>query len=189
MKEIRTPLTPEIIDGLQAGDEVLLTGVIYTARDVVHQRLCRLLQQNEPLPIELAGNIIYFAGPTPTPPGRPVGSAGPTTSSRMDAFSPTLIRHGLSGMIGKGNRSQAVIQAMQEEGAIYFAAIGGAGALIAQRITHSEVVAYEDLGPEAIYRMQVEALPLIVAIDRRGNNLYESGPATYAQKMKEEKGF
>jgi fumarate hydratase subunit beta len=181
MKEIRTPLTPEIIDALEAGDEVLLTGDIYTARDVVHQRLCNLIQKGEPLPIQLEGNLIYFAGPTPTPPGRPVGSAGPTTSSRMDAFSPTLIRQGLCGMIGKGNRSKEVVQAMQERGAVYFAAIGGAGALIAQRITRSEVVAYEDLGPEAIYRMSVVALPLIVAIDRRGNNLYENGPAHYVK--------
>lgn len=182
MKEIRTPLTPEVIDTLQAGDEVLLTGVIYTARDVVHQRLCNLIAKDEPLPIELQGNLIYFAGPTPTPPGRPVGSAGPTTSGRMDAFSPTLIRHGLSGMIGKGNRSKEVIDAMMEKGAVYFAAIGGAGALIAQRITASEVVAYEDLGPEAIYRMTVEKLPLIVAIDRQGRNLYETGPATFARR-------
>ncbi len=182
MKEIRTPLTPQVIDELKAGDEVLLTGVIYTARDVVHQRLCALIEKGEPLPIELKGNLIYFAGPTPTPPGRPVGSAGPTTSGRMDAFSPTLIRHGLSGMIGKGNRSKEVVDAMKEKGAVYFAAIGGAGALIAQRITASEVVAYEDLGPEAIYRMTVEALPLIVAIDRKGGNLYESGPAAYAKK-------
>jgi fumarate hydratase subunit beta len=181
MKEIRTPLTPEVIDTLKAGDEVLLTGVIYTARDVVHQRLCALIEKGEALPIQLEGNLIYFAGPTPTPPGRPVGSAGPTTSGRMDAFSPTLIRQGLSGMIGKGNRSKDVVDAMKEQGAVYFAAIGGAGALIAQRITASEVVAYEDLGPEAIYRMTVQALPLIVAIDRSGGNLYESGPAAYAR--------
>ena len=181
MKEIHTPLTLKVIDTLKAGDEVLLTGVIYTARDVVHQRLCALLAKGEALPIGLEGNLLYFAGPTPTPPGRPVGSAGPTTSSRMDAFSPILIRHGLSGMIGKGNRSREVIDAMKACGAVYFAAIGGAGALIAQRIVASEVVAYEDLGPEAIYRMTVEGLPLIVAIDRQGGNLYESGPAAYAR--------
>lgn len=179
MKEIRTPLTAEVIDTLEAGDEVALTGTIYTARDVVHQRLCTLLDAGEPLPIPLEGSLVYFAGPTPTPPGRPVGSAGPTTSSRMDAFSPKLIRHGLAGMIGKGDRSQDVIDAMRACGAVYFAALGGAGALIAQCITASEVVAYEDLGPEAIHRMEVQALPLVVAIDRRGNDLYRTGPAAY----------
>ncbi len=176
---IRTPLTPEVVDSLTVGEEVLLTGVIHTARDQAHMRLCALLEKGESLPIELQGAIIYFAGPTPAPPGKPVGSAGPTTSGRMDAFSPKLIAAGLPGMIGKGTRSPEVVAAMKAHGAVYFAATGGAGALIAQCIKASTCVAYEDLGPEAIYRMEVEALPLVVAIDRQGGNLYVEGPAKY----------
>ena len=179
MKRIETPLTPEIISGLSMGDEILLSGIIHTARDQAHARLCALLDKGEKLPLDIRETIIYFAGPTPTPPGRPVGSAGPTTSGRMDAFSPKLIRAGLKGMIGKGNRSPEVVEAMKSHGAAYFAATGGAGALIARCIKSSTCIAYEELGPEAIYRMEVEDFPMIVAIDSKGQNLYISGPERY----------
>ncbi len=178
-RTLQTPLNPEMVDSLTVGEEVRLTGVIYTARDQAHKRLCALLSEGQPLPLELKGAVIYFAGPTPPPPGKPVGSAGPTTSGRMDAFSPALIAAGLPGMIGKGTRAPEVIEAMKQHGAVYFAATGGAGALIAQCIKTSTCIAYPELGPEAIYRMDVEDLPLVVAIDRRGGNLYQSGPEAY----------
>lgn len=178
-RTLQTPLTPDLVDSLAVGEEVRLTGVIYTARDQAHKRLCALLAEGQPLPIDLKGAVIYFAGPTPPPPGKPVGSAGPTTSGRMDAFSPALIAAGLPGMIGKGTRAPEVIETMKKCGAVYFAATGGAGALIAQCIKTSTCVAYPELGPEAIYRMDVENLPLVVAIDRRGGNLYQTGPAEY----------
>jgi fumarate hydratase subunit beta len=150
-----------------------LTGVIYTARDAAHKRLVAALDANEPLPIELENATVYFAGPCPAPPGRPIGSAGPTTSGRMDAYSPRLIKEcSLRGMIGKGERNQAVIDAMQEHHAIYFAATGGAGALIARSIIAAEVVAFDDLGPEAIRKLTVKDFPVIVAIDDKGGNLY-----------------
>jgi len=163
------------------GEEVLLCGTIHTARDQAHSRLCALLERGGALPFALGGAVIYFAGPTPTPPGRAVGSAGPTTSGRMDAFSPRLIRAGLRGMIGKGDRSKEVVEAMVSCGAVYFAATGGAGALIAQRIKSSVCVAYEELGPEAVYRMEVEDFPLVVAIDSRGENIYVRGPEKYRE--------
>lgn len=178
-KHLSSPLKASDVADLSAGDEVLLTGTIYTARDQAHKRLCALLDKDEALPLELEGNIIYFAGPTPTPPGKAVGSAGPTTAGRMDAFSPRLIACGLKGMIGKGARSPEVMEAMKQHGAVYFAATGGAGALIAKCIKTSTCIAYEDLGPEAIYRMEVENLPLVVAIDSRGGNLYLTGPEKY----------
>ncbi len=182
MKKITTPFSDELVRALSAGDEVLLSGTIYTARDAAHKRLCDLLDRGEELPVDLQGQIIYFTGPTPPQPGRPVGSAGPTTSYRMDAYSPQLIAEcGLKGMIGKGNRSDDVVGAMTIHGCVYFAAIGGAGALIGQCIKSAEVLAYEDLGTEAIRRMEVVDLPLIVAIDAAGANLYESGPATFRQ--------
>lgn len=181
--KITTPLTDEIIINLKAGDEISLTGIIYTARDVAHKRLCELIAQNKPLPIELNGQILYFVGPTPARPGNPVGSAGPTTSSRMDTFSPTLIQHGLKGMIGKGNRSAEVIETMQQYKAVYFTTIGGAGALLAQKIKTCEVVCFDDLGPEAIHKMTVEDFPLIVAIDSYGNNLYKIGPEKAKNEM------
>jgi len=179
VRNIQTPLTPETISSLSMGDEVLLSGTIYTARDQAHARLCALLDKDEALPFDLKSTIIYFAGPTPTPPGKIVGSAGPTTSGRMDAFSPKLIRAGLKAMIGKGNRSPEVIEAMKSHDAVYFAATGGAGALIAQRIKSSTCVAYQELGPEAIYKMEVQDLPLIVVIDSKGENLYVRGPEKY----------
>ena len=171
--KIDLPLTAEKVAGLKAGDTVRLSGIIYTARDAAHKRLIAALDANEPLPVELQDATIYFAGPCPAPPGRPIGSAGPTTSGRMDAYSPCLMRQcGLRGMIGKGERNAAVVEAMQECHAIYFAATGGAGALIARSITAAEVVAFEDLGPEAIRKLTVEDFPVIVAIDDKGGNLY-----------------
>ena len=172
--KLELPLTAEKVAQLHAGDTVKLTGVIYTARDAAHKRLIAALDANEPLPVELKDQTIYFAGPCPAPPGKPIGSAGPTTSGRMDAYSPRLIREcGLRGMIGKGERNQAVIDAMTERGAIYFAATGGAGALIAKAIKSAEVIAFEDLGPEAIRRLEVEDFPVIVAIDDKKGNLYD----------------
>jgi fumarate hydratase subunit beta len=179
MKKIQTPLTPEVAAGLEAGDEISLSGTIYTARDQAHKRLCALLDKGEKLPIDLEGTVIYFAGPTPTPPGKPVGSVGPTTAYRMDAFSPQLLNSGLKGMIGKGNRTKEVIDAMKANGAVYFAATGGAGALIAERVKSSACVAYEELGPEAIYKLEVQDFPMLVAIDSKGGNLYITGPEKY----------
>ncbi len=174
---ITTPLTREKSAVLKAGDTVYLSGVIYTARDAAHKRLMTLLNSGEALPVDLKDQILYYCGPTPAAPGRAIGSAGPTTSSRMDRYAPTLIRQkGLMGMIGKGNRSPEVIEAMKEQGAVYFAATGGAGALISTCIRKSEVVCYEDLGAEAIYRLEVENFPLTVAIDALGENMYQKGP-------------
>lgn len=182
MKSIKlsAKLTKEALKELKAGDSVTVTGEIYTARDAAHKRLCDLLTEGKPLPVELQDRIIYFVGPSPAKEGAVIGSAGPTTSYRMDAYSPTLIAEcGLSGMIGKGPRSSEVIRAMKRHGAVYFAAVGGAAALIARSIKEAEVVAYDDLGPEAIRRLVVEDMPLVVAIDSEGNSLYESGPAEY----------
>jgi hydro-lyases, Fe-S type, tartrate/fumarate subfamily, beta region len=179
---ITPPLDPKTIESLRAGDEVLLTGAIYSARDAAHKRLCDLITAKKPLPIDLSGQILYFVGPTPAKPGTVIGSAGPTTSGRMDAYSPILLeKTGLKGMIGKGNRSESVIRTLQENHAIYFAATGGAGALISRCIKKSEIVCYEDLGPEAMYRFEVHEMPLIVAIDCHNNNLYLQGPAAYSR--------
>lgn len=174
------PLTDRDVDKLKSGDRVLVTGSIYTGRDAAHKRLVDLLDEGKPLPLDIRGQIIYFVGPTPAPPGRAVGSAGPTTSYRMDAYSPRLIAKGLKGMIGKGPRSADVIEAMQKHKCVYFAAIGGAGALIAQCIKKAEIVAYEDLGPEAIRLMRVEKLPLFVVNDIHGNDLYQTGVKQYS---------
>ena len=179
VRKIQTPLTPEIVSSLTVGDEIHLCGTIYTARDQAHKRICALIDEGAELPMDIKGAVIYFAGPTPTPPDKPVGSAGPTTAYRMDAFSPKVIKAGLRGMIGKGNRSPEVIEAMKTHGAVYFAATGGAGALIAQCIKKSTCIAYEELGPEAIYKMEVEDFPMLVAIDSRGGNLYITGPGKY----------
>ncbi len=173
MIKITTPFTVAKADSLRAGDRVLLSGTIITGRDAAHHRLTTLLDKGEKLPVELKDQIIYFVGPCPAPPGKAIGSAGPTTSGRMDAYSPRLIAQcGLRGMIGKGNRSAAVIEAMKQHRAVYFAATGGAGALISKCITASRIIAFADLGPEAIYELQVRDLPLIVAIDADGNTLY-----------------
>jgi fumarate hydratase subunit beta len=158
---------------LRAGDYVYITGTIYTARDAAHKRMAEALAAGEPLPIQMENNIIYYMGPSPARKGRPIGSAGPTTASRMDKYAPDLLDLGLKGMIGKGKRSQAVQDAIVRNGAVYFAAVGGAGALLSQRILKSEVIAYDDLGTEAIRKLYVEDFPVIVVIDSQGNNLYE----------------
>ncbi len=177
--KLTTPLTREAARMLKAGDSCLISGVIYTARDAAHKRLCELVAQGKELPMDVKDAMIYFVGPTPARPGQAIGSAGPTTSYRMDAYSPILIEQGLTGMIGKGKRGPEVIAAMKEYGAVYFGAIGGCGALLSKCIKKAEIVAYEDLGAEAIRRLEVEDFPVIVVIDSQGNNLYESGRAAY----------
>lgn len=172
-KNITTPLTNEKVNTLQSGDFVYITGTIYTARDAAHERLYTTLQSNKEIPFDLKNNIIYYLGPTPAKPGQVIGSAGPTTSSRMDKYTPLLLSNGLKGMIGKGKRSMDVIESMKTTNAVYFAAIGGAGALLSKCIKKSEVIAYDDLGTEAIRKLRVENLPVIVVIDNKGNNLYE----------------
>ena len=183
--EIRltAPLTEEAVRGLRAGDSVLLSGEVYTARDAAHMRMMDCLKNGEPLPFDLEGQVIYYAGPTPTPPGRPVGSIGPTTSTRMDAATPTLLARGLRGMIGKGLRSREVVDAMRKHGAVYFAAVGGAAALMARCVTACEVIAWDDLGPESVKRLTLRDLPLIVAIDAAGENAFEKGQAAYLRAL------
>ncbi len=178
---INTPLNTGTVEILHAGDRVLLSGVIYTGRDAAHKRLYDLLQEGKPLPVDLRGQVIYYVGPTPAKPGRAIGSAGPTTSGRMDAYAPALIAYGLKGMIGKGLRSQAVRDAMVEHKAVYFGATGGAAALISRCIKKAEVVAYDDLGPEAIHRLEVVDFPLIVIDDAYGGGLYAEGVKAYAR--------
>jgi fumarate hydratase subunit beta len=174
------PLSRSIIASLSAGDEVLISGTIYTARDAAHKRLAGLLEKGKKLPVDLNGQILYYTGPTPKNPGTGRFSAGPTTSSRMDVYTPLLLfKTGLAAMIGKGNRSPAVIDAMKKHCAVYFAAGGGLGALIGKCVQKSSIVCYEDLGPEAIYRFEVENFPVIVAIDSKGRNLYVDGPGKY----------
>lgn len=179
MKKLTLPLSREDALALRAGDTVLLTGPMYTGRDAAHKRLIALLEEGKPLPIEIEGETIYYVGPAPASPGHVVGSAGPTTSYRMDAYTPQLLGLGLRAMIGKGKRSPAVIEAMKRAGAVYLGATGGAAALIAQSIRSAQVVCYEDLGPEAIHRFEVVDFPAVVLIDSQGNNLYEIGPAAY----------
>ena len=180
---VTTPLSHEQARALKAGDSCLLTGVIYTARDAAHKRLCELAAQGKELPLDVKDAVIYFVGPTPAKPGEVIGSAGPTTAYRMDAYSPTLIGLGLTGMIGKGKRNEAVVSAMKEHGAVYFGAIGGCGALLSRCIKKAEVIAYEDLGAEAIRRLEVKDFPMVVIIDSEGNNLYETGMANYLETM------
>ena len=182
---IKAPLSREEARKLKAGDSCLLSGVIYTARDAAHKRLCQLIEAGRELPVDLMDSVFYFVGPTPAKPGQVIGSAGPTTSYRMDAYSPALIKLGQTGMIGKGKRDESVIAAMKEYGAVYFGAIGGCGALLGKCIKKSELVAYEDLGAEAICRLEVENFPVIVIIDAQGNNLYESGKAAYLASKEE----
>ena len=181
---IKVPLSREEARKLKSGDSCLLSGVIYTARDAAHKRLCERIAQGKELPFEIKDSVIYFVGPTPAQPGEVIGSAGPTTSYRMDAYSPMLIKQGQTGMIGKGKRNSDVIDAMKEYGAVYFGAIGGCGALLSRCIKKSEVIAYADLGAEAIRRLEVEDFPVTVVIDSEGNNLYEIGPAVYLNEMK-----
>ena len=177
--KVTAPMTREQARALKSGDSVLLSGVIYTARDAAHKRLCELVAAGKELPLDVKDSIIYFVGPTPAKPGQVIGSAGPTTSYRMDAYSPTMIEQGQTGMIGKGKRSPEVIAAMKEHGAVYFGAIGGCGALLSKCIKKAEVIAYDDLGAEAIRRLEVEDFPVIVIIDSEGNNLYETGRAAF----------
>ena len=173
--ELKEPFTKDKLKPLRAGDTVLLTGTIYAARDAAHRKLIELIEAGEPLPLEIADQMVYYAGPTPARPGNPIGSVGPTTSYRMDAFTPALLKRGLAGMIGKGPRSEEVRTCAAEEGAVYFAAIGGAGALIAQSIRSSEVVAFAEMGTEAIRRLYVENMPLIVAYDAVGGDVFDRG--------------
>ena len=171
--KIDAPIKQEQLDNLKAGDYVYITGTIYTARDAAHKRMYEAIQNKEELPMEMEGNIIYYMGPSPAREGRAIGSAGPTTASRMDKYAPTLLDLGLKGMIGKGKRSKEVLDAVVRNKSIYFAAVGGAGALLSKCIKESEVIAYDDLGTEAIRKLKVEDFPAIVVIDTKGNNLYE----------------
>ena len=182
--KLTTPLNDEDIEKLKAGDIVHLSGIIYTARDAAHKRLVDLLAEGKELPFDLKGSVIYFVGPTPPKPGEPIGSAGPTTSYRMDSYSPTLIAQGQKGMIGKGKRSQEVKDACKKYKAVYFGATGGAGALIAKSIKKAEVIAYPELGPEAIRRLEVEDFPVTVVNDSYGNDLYEEGRKKWEKKDK-----
>jgi fumarate hydratase subunit beta len=178
---LKTPLTDADVEKLKAGDKVLITGVMYTGRDAAHKRLFDLLKEGKPLPVDLKGQIIYYVGPAPAKPGKAIGSAGPTTSGRMDAYSPKLMEIGLKGMIGKGMRKKEVIEAMKKFKAVYLAATGGAGALLAKSVKKAQVVAYEDLGPEAINRLEVVDFPAIVVNDTQGNDLYQQGMKQYAR--------
>ena len=184
--KLKTPLTAADAAKLRAGDTVLLSGVIYTARDAAHKRLCECLDRGEEMPIDVKDTVIYYAGPTPARPGQAIGACGPTTSYRMDAYAPRLLELGLRGMIGKGRRGDEVVEAMKKTGSVYFAAIGGAGALMASRVRTAQLVCYEDLGSEAIRRLEVEDMPLTVVIDSQGNNLYKEGPGAYLETIKTE---
>lgn len=183
-KRIITPLTEEKVMGLKAGDSILLSGTIYSARDAAHKRLIDLINEGKELPFDIKDEIIYYVGPSPAKPGQVIGSAGPTTSYRMDSYTPTLLDLGLKGMIGKGARSEEVINSIKINKSIYFGAIGGAAALIGKSITNSEIIAYEDLGAEAIRKMEVKDLPLVVVIDAEGKNLYEIGQEAYLKTIK-----
>ena len=178
-KYINAPLSKEDAAGLRAGDYVYINGIIYTARDAAHKRMYEALERGEKLPMDMESNIIYYMGPSPAREGRPIGSAGPTTASRMDKYAPSLLDLGLRGMIGKGKRSQAVIDGITRNGAVYFAAVGGAGAILSKAIKSSEVIAYDDLGTEAIRKLEVENFPVVVVIDSLGNNLYETAVEQY----------
>lgn len=181
-KYITVPLKDEDAAVLRAGDYVYLTGTIYTARDAAHKRMFEALSEGKELPIDMRNNVIYYMGPSPAREGRPIGSAGPTTASRMDKYAPSLLDLGLKGMIGKGKRTQEVKDAIVRNGAVYFAAVGGAGALLSKSITASEVIAYDDLGTEAIRKLEVENFPVIVVIDSQGNNLYETAIKQYCRE-------
>lgn len=178
---IQAPISREDAKSLRSGDYVYLTGTIYTARDAAHKRMQEALDEGKKLPVAMDRNIIYYMGPSPAREGRPIGSAGPTTASRMDKYAPRLLDLGLGAMIGKGKRSQAVIDAIVRNGSVYFAAIGGAGALLSKCILSSEVIAYDDLGTEAIRKLEVKDFPVVVVIDSEGNNLYETATAAYAR--------
>lgn len=181
-RHISVPLSDETAVSLQAGDYVYLTGTIYTARDAAHKRMYEALEKGESLPLEMKDNVIYYMGPSPARTGRPIGSAGPTTASRMDKYAPSLLDLGLKGMIGKGKRSREVKEAVVRNGAVYFAAVGGAGALLSRSITSSQVIAYDDLGTEAIRKLEVKDFPVIVVMDARGNDLYETAVRDYCKE-------
>lgn len=182
-KYISVPLSDAAAVSLRAGDYVYLTGTIYTARDAAHKRMYEALESGRQLPMDMKNNVIYYMGPSPARTGRPIGSAGPTTASRMDKYAPSLLDLGLKGMIGKGKRSQAVRDAVVRNGAVYFAAVGGAGALLSRSIVSSEVIAYDDLGTEAIRRLEVKDFPVIVVMDSQGNNLYETAIRDYCKEQ------
>lgn len=182
-KHLNVPANTEELAKLKSGDYVYLTGTIYTARDAAHKRMYEALQNDEALPISMENNIIYYMGPSPAREGRPIGSAGPTTASRMDKYAPKLLDLGLKGMIGKGKRSEAVKEAIIRNGAVYFAAVGGAGAILSKCITDSQVIAYDDLGTEAIRKLEVKNFPVIVVIDSEGNNLYETAIKQYSKEI------
>ena len=179
IKKINLPLTDEAINNLEAGDRVLLKGIIYTGRDAAHKRLAELIEKEEELPMDIKNQTIYYVGPCPAKPGQVIGSAGPTTSGRMDAYAPILMEQGLKGMIGKGLRNQGVVDSIIKNNAVYFAAVGGAGALLAEAIKEAEVIAFPDLGAEAIYKLRVENFPVTVIIDNKGNDLYKLGREQY----------
>lgn len=178
---LRPPFTTDMIAPLRAGDMLYISGTIYTARDAAHLRLCEMLERGEEMPFDFDGQVVYYAGPCPAKPGQAIGSVGPTTGGRMDAYSPTLIAEGLRVMIGKGLRSKEVVDAIKQYKGVYFAAIGGAAALMGKCVKKAEVIAFEDLGPEAIRRLEVEELPVIVAIDSEGGDVYSMGRAQYAR--------
>lgn len=178
-KIVKLPLTDETVSDLKAGDRVLLNGIMYTGRDAAHKRIAELINKNEQLPMDIKNQTIYYVGPCPAKPGQAIGSAGPTTSGRMDAYAPLLMDHGLKGMIGKGLRSKQVVDSIIKNNAVYFAAIGGAGALLAEAIKEAEVIAFPDLGAEAIYKLRVENFPVTVVIDNEGNDLYKIGKEKY----------
>lgn len=183
-RKITLPLTKKLAKSLHAGDRVLLSGTIYTSRDAGHKRMCEALAAGEALPFDPQDATIYYVGPTPAKPGQVIGSAGPTTSGRMDAYAPTMMRAGARGMIGKGARLPEVVEAMKECSGVYFGAIGGAGALLAKCIKKAELIAYEDLGAEALRKLEVEDMPLVVIIDSEGRNLYEEGRKNYLASLK-----
>ncbi len=176
---LQTPLTDEDVSQLKIGDKVYLSGTIYTGRDAAHKKLVQLLKDNEELPFDIKGQVIYYVGPSPAPPGKPIGSAGPTTSYRMDPYAPTLMDVGLKGMIGKGQRSQAVVDSIVKNKAVYLAAIGGAAVVVAKAIKEAKVIAYEELGPEAIRELKIEDMPCIVANDTFGEDVYKEGVEKY----------
>lgn len=178
--ELTTPFTDETIKSLKAGDMVYISGVVYTARDAAHKRMCEMLEKGEPMPFDFKGAAVYYAGPCPPKPGKPIGSVGPTTSGRMDLYSPRLMEQGLRVMIGKGLRNQEVVDALVRLSGVYFAAIGGAAALMGKSVESAEVIAFDELGTEAVRRLVVKNLPVIVAIDCHGNNMYEEGRKKYS---------
>jgi fumarate hydratase subunit beta len=182
VKRIRTPLTESAVLGMSSGESVLLSGVLYTARDAAHRRFCDLLDRGETLPIDLASQVLYYAGPVPARPGKVIGPIGPTSSYRMDPFTPGLLELGLKGMIGKGNRSDSVVRAIMQHKAVYLASVGGTAAFGARRVKKAEIVAFEDLGPEAVYRLEVHEFPLVVAIDCHGENLFNEGMKKYRRE-------